>query len=47
MVDLEIENSHLHLGQDANARRILNLDAKVKGWATTYAKANEAALHAN
>ena len=47
MVDLEIENSHLHLRQDANARRILNLDAKVKGWATTYAKANEAALHAN
>src|SRR6185312_7382964 len=25
MVHLEIENSHLHLGQDANARRILDL----------------------
>jgi hypothetical protein len=47
MVDLEIENSHLHLGQDTNARRILNFDAEVKGWATTYAKANKAALRAN
>ena len=47
MVDLEIENSHLHLGQDANARRILDLEAEVKGWSITYAKANEAALRAN
>ena len=47
MVDLEIENSHLHLGQDANARRILDLEAEVKGWSIAYAKANEAALRAN
>ena len=47
MVDLEIENSHLHLGQDANARRILDLEAEVKGWATTYAQVNEATLRAN
>ena len=47
MVDLEIENSHLHLGQDENARRILDLEAEVKGWSITYAKANEAALRAN
>ena len=47
MVDLEIENSRLHLGQDANARRILDLEAEVKGWSITYAKANEAALRAN
>jgi hypothetical protein len=47
MVDLEIENSLLHLGQDANARRILDLEAEVKGWATTYAQANEAAFRAN
>ena len=32
MVHLEIENSRLHLGQDANARCILDLDAEVKGW---------------
>jgi hypothetical protein len=37
IVDLEIENSCLHLGQDANAQRILDLDADVKRWATTYA----------
>ena len=47
MVDLESENSRLHLGQDAKARRILDLEAEVKGWATTYAQANEAALRAN
>jgi len=47
MVDLEIENSLLDLGQDANARRILDLEAEVKGWATTYAQANEAAFRAN
>ena len=47
MVDLEIENSRLHLGQDANTRRILDLEAEVKGWATTYAQANEAVLRAN
>ena len=47
MVDLEIENSRLHLGQDVNARCILDLKAEVNGWATTYAQANEAALRAN
>ena len=47
MGDLEIENSRLHLEQDANARRILDLEAEVKGWSITYAKANEAALRAN
>ena len=47
MVDLENENSRPHLGQDANARRILDLETEVKGWSITYAKDNEAALHAN
>ena len=47
MVDLEIENSHLHLWQDANARHILDLEAEVKGWSIAYTKANEAALRAN
>ena len=47
MVDLDIENSRLHLGQDANARHVLDLKAEVKGWATTYAQVNEATLRAN
>jgi len=47
MVDLESENSRLHLGQDANARCILDLEAEVKGWSIAYAKANEAAFRTN
>ena len=47
MADLESKNSRLHLGQDAIARRILDLEAEVNGWSIAYAKANEAALRTN
>jgi len=47
MIDLKIESSRLHLGQDSFARCILDLEAEVKGWATAYNKANEATLRAN
>ena len=38
MVDLENKNSRLYLGQDANTRRILDLEAEVRGWSITYAR---------